>query len=64
MVENRGKTKLKPSPEFVSSLGENSRQLLDKIVAEVEVILFLNHFFIKYTKKNYLFKFHVRYWNG
>ncbi|VBB26936.1 unnamed protein product [Acanthocheilonema viteae] len=38
MFEDEEKTKLKPSPEFLSSLDTNSRQLIDKIVAEVEIM--------------------------
>ncbi|CAG9537419.1 unnamed protein product [Cercopithifilaria johnstoni] len=38
IFENEEKTKLEPSPEFLSSLDSNSRQLLDKIMAEVEIM--------------------------
>lgn len=40
MMEDGGKAKLKPSPEFLSSLDVKSRQLIDKIMAEIEVICF------------------------
>uniref|UniRef100_A0A0R3RR73 SAM-dependent MTase TRM10-type domain-containing protein n=1 Tax=Elaeophora elaphi TaxID=1147741 RepID=A0A0R3RR73_9BILA len=36
--EDEDKAKLKPSPEFLSSLDSNSRQLIDKIMAEIEIM--------------------------
>uniref|UniRef100_A0A1I7VLM6 SAM-dependent MTase TRM10-type domain-containing protein n=1 Tax=Loa loa TaxID=7209 RepID=A0A1I7VLM6_LOALO len=38
MLEDGEKSKLRPSPEFLSSLDSNSRQLVDKIMAEVEIM--------------------------
>ncbi|KAK6104257.1 hypothetical protein QQG55_15580 [Brugia pahangi] len=38
VLKDEGKAKLRPSPEFLSSLDSNSRQFLDEIVAEVEIM--------------------------
>ncbi|VDO24690.1 unnamed protein product [Onchocerca flexuosa] len=38
VLEDEKKTKLRPSPEFLSSLDTKSRQLVNKIMAEVEIM--------------------------